>query len=311
MGEFLMPSLGADMEYGTIVEWRVSPGDSVHRGDIVAVVDTEKSTIEVEVFEDGVVEELLVLPGVEVPVGTALARLVPVGAAPSPIGKVKEDGSPRMRRPPRQARQVADRTLATVGPPSPRTETGRGDAPVVRAAPRARRQAQLTGVDLSKVKGTGPGGAVLTVDLSQPLRRAPTASPSVAPPGAPQVPSDGPKNRIAAMRHAIGLLMGRSKREIPHYYLATTVDMSKSLGWLAEANQDRGVETRLLPAALLLKASALAARHHPEMNGFWSDHREESRHVHLGVAVSLRSGGLVAPAIHDADQLSLTSSWHP
>src|SRR5689334_22115362 len=75
MGEFRMPSLGADMEAGTIVEWRIGPGDTVHCGDIVAVVDTEKSDIDVEVFEDGVVQELLVDPGVEVPVGTVLARI--------------------------------------------------------------------------------------------------------------------------------------------------------------------------------------------------------------------------------------------
>ena len=107
------------------------------------------------------------------------------------------------------------------------------------------------------------------------------------------------------MRHAIGALMGRSKKEIPHYYLATTVDMSESLAWLTGANAARGVEERLLPAVLLLKATALAARRHPAMNGFWTDRREESEHVHLGVAVSLRGGGLVAPAIHDADRLSL------
>ncbi len=96
MGEFRMPSLGADMEVGTILEWRIAPGDVVHRGDIVAVVDTEKSDIEVEVFDDGVVEELLVEPGVEVPVGTPLAR-IPAGAD-SVVDRPPR--SPRPRPPP-------------------------------------------------------------------------------------------------------------------------------------------------------------------------------------------------------------------
>ena len=93
MGEFKMPSLGADMDAGSIMEWRVHPGDTVHRGDIVAVVDTEKSDIEVETFEDGVIEELLVSPGVEVPVGTALARIRP-GVGQTVGGKPEVEATP-------------------------------------------------------------------------------------------------------------------------------------------------------------------------------------------------------------------------
>ncbi len=99
--------------------------------------------------------------------------------------------------------------------------------------------------------------------------------------------------------------MARSKREIPHYYLATTIDMSAALTWTANANATRPVAERLLPAALLLKATALAAREIPATNGFWDDGFQPSPGVHVGVAVFLRGGGLVAPAIHDADQLGL------
>ena len=109
------------------------------------------------------------------------------------------------------------------------------------------------------------------------------------------------------MRHAIGTLMARSKREIPHYYLSTTIDLSAPVGWLADANAARPVTERLLPAALLLKATALAVHDVPAMNGFWDDGFRPSTAVHLGVAISLRGGGLVAPAIHDADQLALAS----
>ena len=107
------------------------------------------------------------------------------------------------------------------------------------------------------------------------------------------------------MRHAIGELMARSKREIPHYYVATTVDLGTATAWLAEANGRRSVVDRVLPAAMLLKASALAARDNPSVNGFWDGGFRAASVVHLGVAVSLRNGGLVAPAIHDADRASL------
>jgi pyruvate dehydrogenase E2 component (dihydrolipoamide acetyltransferase) len=101
--------------------------------------------------------------------------------------------------------------------------------------------------------------------------------------------------------------MARSKREIPHYYVATTIDLAAALTWLRAANGARPPNERLLPAALLLKASALAAKAVPDLNGFWDDEHgfRPSDEVHLGVAVSLRGGGLVAPAIHDADRLPL------
>lgn len=107
------------------------------------------------------------------------------------------------------------------------------------------------------------------------------------------------------MRHAIGALMARSKREIPHYYLATSIDLHAALGWLAEVNARRPVTERLLPAALLLKATALAAREVPVVNGSWDDGFRPAPAVHVGVAVSLRGGGLVAPAIHGTDELTV------
>jgi pyruvate dehydrogenase E2 component (dihydrolipoamide acetyltransferase) len=112
--------------------------------------------------------------------------------------------------------------------------------------------------------------------------------------------------KAAGMRAAIARAMARSKREIPHYYLATDIDFSHARLFLDERNASRSVSARLLPAAVLLKATALAVREVPGLNGFWVDdafHPSES--VHLGVAISLRAGGLVAPAIHDADTRDL------
>jgi pyruvate dehydrogenase E2 component (dihydrolipoamide acetyltransferase) len=108
------------------------------------------------------------------------------------------------------------------------------------------------------------------------------------------------------MRDAIAATMARSKREIPHYYLETTIGLGRSLAWLEARNRDRPVTERILPGALLIKATAVALRAVPELNGFWRDGRaERSTAIHVGVAISLRGGGLVAPAVHDTDRLSL------
>src|SRR5512134_1186030 len=134
MGDFCMPSLGADMDSGTIVEWRVQPGDTVHRGDVVAVVDTDKADIDVEVFEDGVIESLLVEPGVEVAVGTPLARLTVAGEPSEPVAAAPQtpQGEPAPAAPPEP--EPAPR--APAAPPPGGGADGR-----VRASPRARRLA--------------------------------------------------------------------------------------------------------------------------------------------------------------------------
>ncbi len=406
-----MPSLGADMEHGTIVEWLVAPGDLVHRGDTVAVVSTEKSDIEVEVFEDGAVGEILVEVGEEVPVGTPLATIVAAGdaapaaappesppatpptatpppAPPPPAPPPPETGPPHPEAPahPRTysplVRHLADErgidldavegtgvggtvTRADVEravppteralPPAPadptpsgapdharpqprapdqnpaphllvhqtttgrnrvhqnpaphllvhQTTTGRNRVhqnarpalrvPGSRPRPSARRLAAERGIDLGEVAGTGPDGAVVAADLDVSARPPP---PAAAPP--PRA------DRTAANRAALAEQMARSKREIPHYYLATTIDLEPATTWLAETNADRPVRERLLLVALLLKATALAATTHTSINGHWVDgqHRHADT-VHLGVAINLRGGGLVAPALADAQDATV------
>jgi pyruvate dehydrogenase E2 component (dihydrolipoamide acetyltransferase) len=125
-------------------------------------------------------------------------------------------------------------------------------------------------------------------------------------PGPPPEGARSAADLAAQLRHTIGAAMARSKREIPHYYLAGTIDLGRALDWLAALNQARPVTERVLPAALLLKAVALAVHEVPELNSRWEGDRVlTSERVHLGVAVSLRRGGLVAPALHDADRRSL------
>ncbi len=382
-----MPSLGADMEVGTVAKWLVSPGDVVRRGDVVAVVETEKSTIEVEIFETGVIDELLVSEGEEVPVGTALARVGTSEETPVAVGAVEPGPEPApaspTRRPPSVVvepgvvstpkgrpvglvvspvvRHLAERlgvdvhavdgsgaggaiTRADIesaaarlrevrhapvdaGRRAPERGARRSPSPVRRAhpsltgvpsSPLARRVADELDIEIGDVQGTGPGGAIVESDV----RRAAQEKPSVPPPplgesGEQEVLEErGPvvetpsavagDARQMAMRRAIGALMARSKREIPHYYLSTDIDMSRSVAWLEQANVGRPVTARLVVPALLIKATALAVATVPEMNGFMvGDTFEPSTDVHVGVAVSLRTGGVIAPAIHDVDRLSV------
>jgi len=173
--------------------------------------------------------------------------------------------------------------------------------PGPRSSPLARRLAADAGVDVSMLAGSGPGGAVIARDLAATV----PVPESISTPAQPISPL-GPSDRQAKLRKAIGALMARSKREIPHYYLSSTIDLSAASSWLGEANMARSVQNRLVLPVLLIKATARAVAKVPEMNGFFVDDAfTPSEAVHVGVAVSLRSGGVVAPAIHDAATLTL------
>jgi pyruvate dehydrogenase E2 component (dihydrolipoamide acetyltransferase) len=288
-----MPSLGADMEEGTLVEWRVRPGDRVARGDIVALVETEKGLIEVEIFASGVVESIVVEPGATVPVGTVLATVrgdaEPPGREAPPAAPPAAASVAPSAPPPAPAAPAPPATVSAPGVPPPR----------VRVSPLARRIAAALHVDLAAVQGTGEAGTITKADVERAAAQAaalPAAAPTTA--AAP--------DHLAAMRRVIAAAMARSKREIPHYYLGTQIDMHRAMAWLAAENAHRPVTARLLHSVLLLRAVALAVREVPEVNGFWLDGRfSPAAGVHIGVAISLRQGGLVAPAIHDVDRKSL------
>ncbi|AWM86337.1 dihydrolipoamide acetyltransferase family protein [Microvirga sp. 17 mud 1-3] len=288
MSEFLMPSLGADMEAGTLVEWLVKPGTAVKRGDIIAVVETQKGAIEIEVFQEGTLERLLVETGATVPVGTPLALIHEAGVAgagPSPV-EAAQPGPPLPA--------IREMAAAPLTPP-PAIVPGASALGRVFASPAARRLASLKGIDLSRIKGSGPAGAVLLADVeaAQPTGARAEAQPQAA-------------SSIAQMRSAIAAAMARSKREIPHYYLSHVTDAGAALAWVAHVNAERSPEQRLLLGALFVKATALAVGHFPEFNGFFMDQTfRPSSPVHVGFAVTIRGGGLVAPAIHDANTLPL------
>ena len=389
-----MPSLGADMDEGTLLEWLVRPGEPVAAGQVVAVVDTAKSAVEVEAFESGVMGEQLVAPGTKVPVGTTLARIsagggAGAGAVTEAPGLPRHDGAavPAPQAVPAPVREPAVAAPLTAPPvtapavtapavtvppatplvrhraaelgvelaqvhgsgpngrvtradvehaataahaavpaapapapavrepvpgiPAPAAPPPGARPPAVRRAvsPYARRLAREIGVDLASVPA-GPGGRVGAAEVREAAARGPAAR--LAPPEVPPVAVPGPSPAPPAaaspaadpMRQAIARLMSRANAEIPHYYLETTVELADALAWMHARNRELAVADRLVPAALVLRAVARATARHPELNGFWVDDSfRPGTGVHLGVAVSLRGGGLVAPAIHDADRL--------
>lgn len=283
MADFLMPALGADMETGTVVEWRVRAGDRVRPGDVVAVVETHKGAIDVECFLDGVIDELVPL-GQALPVGAVMARVREAGppaAAPAPAPAPAAAAAPI----PAPAAVPAPATVAAAGPPSPPTRA--------RVSPAARRRAAELGMVPDALAGSGADGAVVLADVER------AAVARAAPPKARGFDP-------ALMRQAIAAAMAKSKREIPHYYLQSTVDFAAAQAWLDAYNAEREAVDHLLPAVLLLKATARALVAVPTLNGFFENGAfRPGAGIHVGWAVSLRGGGLVAPAVHDADRQSL------
>lgn len=299
MADVLMPALGADMTHGKVLEWLVEPGQPVRHGDLIAVVDTDKAEIEIESFHDGVMGEPTVPLGERVAVGTPIGAIVtegePAGAAPeAATGPPAPAPAPEAAEPVQPAPEPAEpvQPAPAVAAPVP-AHNGR-----LRVTPLARRVAARLGVDLQSVHGTGPGGAIVRDDVER--AGAPPAATAAAPKRAAAA------ERTAAMRSAIAALMARSKREVPHYYLQSTIDVSRAQARLDEINAQRPPNRRLLPAAYLLHAVALATARNPALNGYWIDgEAHPAEQVNLGVAVSLRGGGVVAPAILEADRLDL------
>jgi pyruvate dehydrogenase E2 component (dihydrolipoamide acetyltransferase) len=279
-----LPSLGADMDEGTLLEWRVAPGDVVHKGQVLAVVDTTKAALDVESWHEGTVDALLVEAGRTIPVGTPILRLAVAGEAATPVAPPGAHRRPHI-------------------------------------SPAARRRAAELGIDLARVTAAADGtirlqdveraaaAGAATVREAQaappPARTPVTAQRGAAVPaesGAPAPATD----RAARLRGTIAAAMSRAKREVPHYYLGEEVALGPALDWLAAQNATRPPATRILPAALYVRAVALAAREHRDFNGW---HTEGEFHaageVHVGVAIALRGGGLLAPAIMHADEKPL------
>ena len=274
MIEFQMPSLGADMEAGTLVEWLVKPGDTVKRGDIIAVVDTQKGLIDIEVFDEGTISELLIKENEKVPVGTVMAL----------IASGKETVATKEEKIPEKIIIEKEKSEKIIEAEMPHG---------IKASPLAKRIAAEKGIDLATVKGTGEAGAITKEDVEKAIveKMAPKEEKKIA--------------TTESIRMAVAAAMSKSNREIPHYYLETKVDMTKAFAWLTEANKQRTVKQRLLPVVLLLKSVATALTEVPDLNGYWENGLRLKKDINIGFVISLRNGGVMIPAIHNADKKSI------
>lgn len=283
-----MPSFGADMEDGVLSQWKVQPGDSVNKGDIVAVIETQKGAIDMEVFQAGVIRALLVEPGTRVPVGVAIAdigedalQIPTVNTAPEAIS------SPQ-------------------SPPQSAAPTHR-----IKASPLARRLAARSAMPLSTLRGSGPEGAIIAADITTVDKANADQLINVSEHARTTLPTNTPfgTSRIGeqtGMRRAIAAAMARSKQEIPHYYLATTIELKAASQWTEDYNRDKQPEQQLLLTALLHKAVALALISSPELNGYFIDGQHQlTTDINLGMTLSIRAGGLIIPALHHVDRTSL------
>ncbi|MBC5774645.1 2-oxo acid dehydrogenase subunit E2 [Pontibacter sp. KCTC 32443] len=305
MLEYKMPSLGADMESGFLREWRVKAGDKIRKGDIIAEVETQKGIVEIEVFDEGIIGELLVQADEQVPVGRTMATIL-----------TEEEAGKAATVPTKAAAPLIEKAVA---PPHH-----------IRASPLARRIASEKGIDIATIHGTGPDGAVTREDVEHAIAAqvAPPATmsekpelskeaaparpeekpvtPAIeVPPAAPKEPPKAPVASAETIRMAVAAAMSKSNREVPHYYLETKTDMQPALTWLTEANKQRPVKERLLPAVLLIKAVAKALSDVPDLNAWWENGLQRKESINVGYVVALRTGGIMVPTIHDADTKSL------
>lgn len=291
--DITMPSLGADMQEGTLTEWLVKEGDQVKSGDIIAVLETQKGAIDMEVYSSGTIAEILVTPVVEVPVGTVLARLT--------LAEPKEQNS--------------DQTTILAPIPAVISDVTTSESPVVikkssdvKLSPIVRRLAKDQQLDLTGIKGSGPEGAILLNDITALVEEKSETKTSS---------SNRPANKAEQnMRKAIATAMAKSKQEIPHFYLSLTLDITKTQQWLQQHNHATPPEKHVILLAILLKALSKALVKYPKLNGFYQNglslkglaqenNFTQASAIHIGNVISLRQGGLVVPAIHNVDKLSI------
>ncbi len=270
---FRMPALGADMTEGRVVEWYVEEGSRAEPGRPVAVIDTDKSDIEIEVFEPCVFDEFLVRIGQTVPVG-------------EPIARITLDGPPSAPRP-----HLDETTAAANVEREPSAPPHRHESTTHRRlTPRARRLARERGLDLRSL----PGEGTVTGDTIEQL---------AADQDVPPLRGD----RTATVRRAVARLMERSWAEIPHYHVTSAIDLTEPIERLERYNGAHDVDGRIVPAAMLYAAVARATRDTPQLNGWWRDGAfVPSESVDLGIILSLRTGGIVVPTIRAADTLDTT-----
>ena len=282
----IMPSLGFDMTEGRLARWLKNEGDPVGKGQEIAEIETEKATVEIEAPAQGILAQIIVHAGETVPVGTVIAVIVGTGEKVEAVSAT----APTPPAPPAQA-------------PAPEAGDG-GAAPPgarVRVSPVARKMAEDAGLDLSRVKGTGPGGRVLERDVQAAI----AAGPAPTPPGVPSGPAPGATVPLNRMRKAIARRMTESKAAAPHFYVTVEINMDDAMKVREQLNALAPETERISVNDLVVAAAAKTLARFPVLN---ASYREENLEMHpqvdIGIAVALEDG-LIPPVLRDADKKPL------
>ncbi len=326
----IMPKLGFDMAEGTLINWTVQIGQAIKKGDVIAEIETDKATIEIETTVEGTVLQLLAEPGDVVAVGSPIGYVgaegeaPPEGAAPAKAAPVAEEPAPVAPAPVAQAAPAPAAGVAEAG----------GDG-FLKISPIARRLADERGIDPRRVKGTGPGGRITKKDIESfpigeapaaPLAAAAPAPPKAAPavPATPPIPPEatrptmptfteipsGPDVEIiplSRIRARIGQRLVESKQFVPHFYVTSDIDVAAALALRAQLNASISDEAgKISVNDLIVKAAALALRRFPNLNShYYGDKLVRHKRINIGIAVALPEGGLVNVTSYDADKASL------
>ncbi|MBE9373215.1 2-oxo acid dehydrogenase subunit E2 [Saccharopolyspora sp. HNM0983] len=323
MTEIQMPRLSDTMEEGVIATWHKQVGDTVERGDVVAEIETDKAIMELEAFDAGVLEKILLAEGATVPIGTPIAVLgdgsgAAAESAEAPAAAPAEAPAAEPVAEGPAAESAAEPVAASAEPAA-----GRGVKP--KASPLAKRVAKEQGVDLAQVRGTGPGGRIIRVDIEAAAQQAGSASSAPAPQdaGAPApaqpAPSQAAGSQSAAdpdveeiplgtIRKVTAKRLTESKQQAPHFYLTSAIDVTDLVAFRAELNQrlQAADGPKVSLNDLVVKAVATALRANPSVNvSFGGDTLLQHKRIHLGVAVAIE-GGLVVPVITDTDRKSVS-----
>jgi pyruvate dehydrogenase E2 component (dihydrolipoamide acetyltransferase) len=313
--DITMPALSPTMESGTLAKWHVKPGDRVKPGDVIAEIETDKATMEVEAVDEGTVTEILVPEGAEeVKVNAVIARLAGEGETAAPPAAPKPAPAPVAA--PKVAEPLAAQPVAA-HMAAPIAASGARHI----ASPLARRIAHLLAVDLAGVKGSGPHGRIVKADVEAAAAKAPVlaataaAAPAPAPASPPLAataalpPTDVPFEtvKLSNMRKTIARRLTESKTQVPHFYLTVDVQLDALLKMRADLNkslESRGI--KLSVNDLLVKAQGLALLEVPDANvSFAGDSLRKFSRADISVAVAI-PGGLITPVIRDAGNKRLS-----
>lgn len=303
MKEITMPKLSDTMTEGTMVAWRKVVGARVERGEVVAEVETDKATMELESFASGVLLDIRVVAGQTVPVGTV------IGIIGAPEEQPAAGGMAAATAPAPPSASLPETPVPAASPVPPRpAPPARSPAEDVLAAPVVRRRARELGIDLGTVAGSGPGGRILLEDLEPGPSRlrtaglAPVPSPDVQPGAA--IPAIAPGGEpLSRMRAAIARTVSESWRTIPHFSVTVEVRMDVAEQLLHRLRADG---QPFSPTALLVRATALALRHFPRLNASLRDD-QLIVHPEINVALAVRlDDGLLMPVLRDCAGLQLT-----